>query len=126
MFINCIPDELVRQIGTGNLMAISGGVVVTRSTGITLPVSDGYEVTVDLAFGDTYTVRRTLYGTVLGEEAEVYCDQVGDSAYRASCFHNVAFGNAAVDDTDDPLTMPCDECGAEVGEECRPTCTAAG
>lgn len=23
----------------------------------------------------------------------------------------------------DPLDLPCDECGAEPGEECRPTCT---
>ena len=26
----------------------------------------------------------------------------------------------------DPLDLPCDDCGAEAGEECRPTCTALG
>lgn len=24
----------------------------------------------------------------------------------------------------DPIDYPCDDCGAEVGERCRPTCTA--
>ena len=28
------------------------------------------------------------------------------------------------DDTDDPLTRPCDECGASPAEPCRPDCTA--
>lgn len=26
----------------------------------------------------------------------------------------------------DPLDWPCDECGAEPGEHCRPACTALG
>lgn len=26
----------------------------------------------------------------------------------------------------DPIDWPCDECGAEAGEECRPACTADG
>lgn len=30
------------------------------------------------------------------------------------------------EDDVDPLDRPCDECGAEPGEECRPACTAQG
>ncbi len=26
----------------------------------------------------------------------------------------------------DPITYPCEECGADPGEECRPHCTGAG
>ncbi|GAA1250275.1 hypothetical protein EEW87_17615 (plasmid) [Janibacter melonis] len=28
------------------------------------------------------------------------------------------------EDGGDPLDLPCEECGAEAGEECRPYCTA--
>jgi len=35
-FIECDTDELVRQIRRGNLMAISGGRVIRRETGVTL------------------------------------------------------------------------------------------
>lgn len=28
-------------------------------------------------------------------------------------------------DEGDPLDYPCEECGAEPGEECRPACTAS-
>lgn len=117
MFTTCDTDELIGQIRRGDLLAISGGVVLPRETGVTLPVAAGYQVTIDLAADDTYTVRRTRAGAVLGEESTVYCDQVSDSAYRASCFHNVPFGD------DDPMRRGCEGCGAEAGEECRPTCT---
>lgn len=30
------------------------------------------------------------------------------------------------EDEGDPIDYPCDDCGAEVGERCRPTCTALG
>lgn len=83
----------------GNILAISGGRVVARETGVTFPVGAGYTVTVDLSWNDTYTVRRVFTRGaktwIKGERAGVYCDQVGQAAYEASCFRNVEFGGAA-------------------------------
>lgn len=91
-------SELLAQIGRMNLLAISGGRVQLRHTGVTLPVGHGYQVTVDLAADDTYTVRRVLTRAgrsfVKGEQTGVYFDQVGEVAYRASCYVNVPFGEA--------------------------------
>lgn len=84
--------QLVAQIGWGNVLAISGGRVIRRQTGITLPVHYGYSVTVDLADDDTYTVRRVftrgLRVTVKGEVTGVYCEEIGEIAYRASIFRD--------------------------------------
>ena len=91
----CDTQTLVDQIGHMNILAISGGRLLARPSGITLPVSSGYSVTVDLAAGDTYTVRRVFVRagkrTVKGERSGVYCDQVGEMAYQASCYRNVEF-----------------------------------
>ena len=91
--------ELIAQIGHRNILAISGGRITRRHTGITLPVAAGYSVTIDLALDDTYTVRRVFRRAgkvwVMGELAGIYCDQVGEMAYRASCFRNIAFGEHA-------------------------------
>ena len=82
--------DMLAQIGRMNLLAISGGRVTVRSTGITLPVGHGYSVTVDLTAGDDYTVRRvfTRGGKtwIKGERTMVYCDQLADAAYYASCY----------------------------------------
>ena len=98
-FAPASPRTIAGQIGMGNLLSISGGRIVARETGITLPVGNGYTVTVDLAGNDTYTVRRvfTRGGRtwIKGETAGVYCDRVGEVAYQASCFRNVEFGGAA-------------------------------
>jgi hypothetical protein len=95
-FIDCEARTLAAQISARNIMAISGGRIQVRQTGITLPVHAGYRVTVDLAPDDTYTVRRVFdrggKRWIKGEESGVYCDVVGDSAYRASCYVNVEFG----------------------------------
>ena len=97
-FIGCDPNTLAQQIGRANILAISGGRIRVRRTGITLPVSNGYTVAVDLAPGDTYTVRRLFTrGTkiwIKGQVEGVYCDMVGEIAYRASCFRNVDFPTA--------------------------------
>lgn len=86
----CDAATLVAQIGRMNVLAISGGRVRTRETGVTLPVAHGYTVTVDLAANDTYTVRRIFTrgakAWVKGERTNVYCDEVGEIAYRASCY----------------------------------------
>lgn len=93
---DCDADELVAQIGHRNVLAISGGRVLARRSGVTLPVSAGYSVTVDLAGNDTYTVRRVFVRAgkrwVKGELTGIHCDQVGEMAYQASCFRNVEFG----------------------------------
>jgi len=74
--------------------------LVHRGRAIDLPVSSGYRVTVDLAADDTYTVRRVFTrGSrqwVKGEVTGVYCDQVGEAAYLASCFRNAEFGGRAM------------------------------
>jgi hypothetical protein len=92
IFIPCDAAELVRQIGQRNILAISGGRVYGRNTGITLPVDCGYSVTVDLAAGDTYVVRRIFRRGrkewIRGERTNVYCDDVGEAAYYASCFRS--------------------------------------
>ena len=91
-FIPCDITELLAQIGMHNVLAISGGRIVKRETGVTMPVGSGYSVSVDLAPNDTYTVRRlfTRAGkvTVKGEWTDVYCEDVGELAYRASCFRS--------------------------------------
>lgn len=89
----CDARVLLAQIGTMNVLAISGGRVQVRETGVTLPVRYGYRVTIDLAADDTYTVRRVLVRgskvTVKREWEGVYCDNVGEVAYTASCYLDV-------------------------------------
>ena len=94
-------NQLISQIGRMNIFAISGGRVgVIRengeTVGIVLPVSNGYRVSIKLGWDDTYTVTRQFVrkgvvfdkGTVEG----VYCTEIGEVAYKASCFRNVEFG----------------------------------
>jgi hypothetical protein len=82
----------LQHIGRMNVLAISGGrVQVIDETTISLPVHYGYSVEVKLNRGqDLYEVRRMFRrGTkqwVKGEQLSVYCDQVGEVAYRASCY----------------------------------------
>ena len=96
-FRECDVNELLAQIGRMNVICISGGRVEPRATGVTLPVGAGYKVTVDLAFDDTYTVRRVFKRGdktwIKGEAIMVYADQVGEVAYRASCFRNGPWGD---------------------------------
>lgn len=88
----CDARAVVAQVGRMNVLAISGGRVQVRETGITLPVRQGYSVTIDLAFNDTYTVRRIFKRGdkvwVKGERENVYCDELGEAAYRASCYRD--------------------------------------
>ena len=95
-YIECDTHELIRQIGFYNIAAISGGRILRRETGITLPVGRGYFVEIDLHASDTYVVKR-VYQTskmriVKGEERNIYCEEIGETAYRASCFVNISFG----------------------------------
>jgi hypothetical protein len=94
--------ELCDQIGIMNIFAISGGRVrnIVNDQGETieveLPVSNGYIVSITLGWNDTWTVSRQFVrkGVVSdkGTLEDVYCEQVGEVAYKASCFRNVEFG----------------------------------
>lgn len=83
---------MLAQIGDMNRLAISGGRVSGLRHGIELPVSNGYSVTVELDANDTYVVRRLFSrGTKVwlhGERTGVYCEQLGEVAYMASCFRD--------------------------------------
>lgn len=91
-FRDCDTQQMIQQIGRMNIFAISGGRITRRETGITLAVGAGYSVTVDLDFNDTYVVRRVFKRGakvwIKGEQRDVYMDEVGEVAYRASCFRN--------------------------------------
>lgn len=82
--------QTVAQIGRMNVAAISGGRVFTSPNAIVMPVSNGYHVVVSLDVSDTYVVRQVFVrsgkATVKGQWSDVYADQVGEVAYRASCF----------------------------------------
>jgi hypothetical protein len=97
-FRECDTSVLLAQIGRMNVLAISGGRVIRRETGVTLPVGAGYSVTVDYDWGDDYVVRRVFKRGakvwIKGERRGVYMDEVGDAAYRASSFRSYDFGDA--------------------------------
>lgn len=86
-------SQLRRQIGVGNLMAVSGGRWAQVGTSsVRLPCGAGFEVLVTLEADDTYTVRRLFKRgarTFLhGERSNVYCDEVSEVVYYASCFRS--------------------------------------
>lgn len=89
---DCDNKELLRQIGAMNVFAISGGRVGARRDGVDLPVASGYSVRVTLMADDTYTVERiyTRSGveSVKKSWVGVYCEEVGEVAYQASCFRS--------------------------------------
>lgn len=80
------------QIGIGTLLAVSGGRWMLRPTGITLPVGSGYSVEVDLDASDTYNVRRVFRRGdkewTKGKRTDVYCDELDNAVYYASCFRS--------------------------------------
>ena len=61
-----------------------------------LPVGSGYRVRITLEADDTYTVTREMKRGaklfVKGIQFNVYCDEIGEVAYQASCYRNVDFG----------------------------------
>jgi len=89
-----ILDTMTRQIGLGNLLAVSGGRRIAKSeTVLELPVGKGYTVRVTYNYGsDVYTVerlfRRAGKETQKGILTYVYCDELGEAVYGASCFHS--------------------------------------
>lgn len=81
--------ELVAQIGRWNYLAICGGRKARRlgPSTIEMVVGNGWRVRVTIAANDTYTVERVSArgGRIAGSLDGVYCDQIGDVAYAASC-----------------------------------------
>ena len=94
------PDQTVAQIGRGNILAISGGrITVVDPTpdyssveAIVLPVGHGYSVRITLNALDLYTVQRIFRRGgkqwVKGQWNDVYADEIGDVAFRASAYHH--------------------------------------
>jgi hypothetical protein len=88
-----IPSELLEQIGRSNLLAVSGGRWGhVGASSIRLPCGAGYEVLVTLEADDTYTVRRVFKRRgewfLHGERTNVYCEDVSEVVYYASCFRS--------------------------------------
>ncbi len=88
-----VPEQLLAQIGIGNLMAVSGGRWIRYGfSSVRFPCGAGYEVLVTLEADDTYTVRRIFSrsGTwfLHGERTNVYNDAVSEVVYFASCFRS--------------------------------------
>jgi hypothetical protein len=103
-----ICKTMLKQIGAGNVMAICGGRYERSGPlSVRMQVGQGYYVEVTYVEGhDWYRVERQYKrnGTfhVKGAVEPVYCDQLGDIAYRASCFHNGPFpGGQRVDSPED-------------------------
>jgi len=95
----CSPRTLLQQIGHMNVLAISGGRWGAIRTdegypiGVVLPSSTNRVVEITLGGSDTYTVRRyrqIVKGERRGDDvlefdsAGVYCEEIGEVAYRAS------------------------------------------
>jgi len=85
--------EILRQIGAGTILGISGGRVQPIHDGIELPVGSGYSVRVEYNEGaDDYTVsrmfRRGGKEWIKGQVEHVYCDEVSSMAYRAGMFRS--------------------------------------
>ena len=93
-----LTRTIIHQIGTPNVLAISGGRWTPyynqtgQVIGITLPVHYGYKVHVWLQWNDLYSVRRVFTrGTQeweKGQVSDVFCEQVGQVAYEASCYRD--------------------------------------
>jgi len=83
-------NTLRGQIGRMNILAISGGRCMIQDGKLVLAVSSGYRVLISLEGNDTYTVERVMVRGAKtfhkGIRTNVYCDEVGDVAYYASCY----------------------------------------
>ena len=89
--------QLRRQLGM-NLLAISGGRWAQEGAStIRLQAGAGFHVLITLECDDTYTVRRIFVrGSKMfdhGVRRNVYCDEVSEVAYFASCFRSYEPGD---------------------------------
>jgi len=88
-----VQKEIIRQLGTMNILSISGGRVQARGLRVKLPVSNGYSVLIEYDEGmDTYTVSRIFKRGnsewIKGQLSNVYCDQLAEVAYKAGMFRS--------------------------------------
>jgi hypothetical protein len=96
-----ICHSMERHIGRTNILAISGGRVKRiAETTLSFPVGSGYSVEVEFVEGrDLYSVRRVFARGpkqwIKGEVTHVFAEDLGETAYLASCFVNVEFGSEA-------------------------------
>ena len=96
---------MMDQIGERTLLAVSGGRYIVRdSETLRLPAGCGYAVDVRYNRGDDlYEVTRAFVRDGLtytkGTRTGIYCDQLAETVWDASCFRNVPFG----EDEDAPL-----------------------
>ena len=87
-----IIQTMTEQIGKMNVLAISGGRrIIVDDVTLDLPVYQGYRVRVIYnPVPDLYTVqrifRRGSKEWIKGEVTDVYCDELGEAAYGASCY----------------------------------------
>jgi hypothetical protein len=90
-----MANTAMKQIGTMNVMAISGGRSRIFSDGtLDLPVAKGYHVNIALMGDDTYRVQRVYgVGNVKGERSGVLAEQLGEVAYQASNFSDGPFSD---------------------------------
>ena len=98
----CEPRIIAQQIGTMTILAVSGGKVFpiysndsNDAVGLRLPIDGTRRVDVVLDWMDTYSVRRIRTITsgakrgseiVEFEQSDVFCDEVGEVVYTASCW----------------------------------------
>ena len=85
---------LREQIGMMNVLAVSGGRYKVFNSTVYFPVDRGYWVAVTLTAADDYLVNRIYIraGKITVKETfeGVYAENIGEVAYRASCFENAA------------------------------------
>jgi hypothetical protein len=97
----CDPHEVIAQMGKMNFFAVCGGkwAKVNASDGVTIgllmPCGESRAVEVVLNFLDVYEVRRVRRvnrgdnkGSLVVEYEvlDVYCENLGDAVYSASCW----------------------------------------
>jgi hypothetical protein len=97
----CDPQEVIAQMGKMNFLAVCGGkwAKINASDGVTIgllmPCGESRAVEVVLNFLDLYEVRRVRLvnrgeykGTLVVEHEvlDVYCDQLGELVWQASCW----------------------------------------
>jgi hypothetical protein len=98
---DCDPQEVIAQMGRMNFFAVCGGkwAKINASDGVTIgllmPCGESRAVEVVLNFLDLYEVRRVRLvnrgeakGTLVVEHEvlDVYCENLGDAVYSASCW----------------------------------------
>jgi hypothetical protein len=83
---------MLKQIGMGNVLAISGGRYERYGESLVLPIRYGYAVRVSLMPNDLYKVerifKRGIEVKVKKEWSDIYCEQLGEVAYQASCYRD--------------------------------------